>query len=234
MSSAFENHCWRGAVPEDVLEIYKHYQRETFVGPNPALIAIDLYELAYQGGALPVREVAKSYPSSCGEFAWAAIAPTRRLFAAARAAGIPIFYSTSETRLDANPQLIIATNRRGTSTDPAVYDIRPEFKPQTGDIVVRKSRASIFYGTPIVAHLTRLGVRSVIMIGESTSGCLRASSVDAYSNGFHVTIAEQCCFDRSLISHQINLFDLHHKYADVMHVDEIVKHLESQIPITAS
>jgi maleamate amidohydrolase len=66
------------------------------------------------------------------------------------------------------------------------------------------------------------------MIGESTSGCLRASAVDAYSHGFHVTIVEECCYDRSLISHQINLFDLHHKYADVMHVGEVVAHLEKE------
>jgi maleamate amidohydrolase len=54
---------------------------------------------------------------------------------------------------------------------------------------------------------------------------VRASAVDAYSNGFHVVLAEECCFDRSLISHKINLFDMHHKYADVMHIDQIVQHL---------
>ena len=94
--------------------------------------------------------------------------------------------------------------------------------------MIRKQRASAFYGTPLVAHLTQLGVRSVIMVGESTSGCLRASAVDAYSNGYHVTIVEEGCFDRSLISHKINLFDLHHKYADVMSVNEVVVHLERQ------
>ena len=52
--------------------------------------------------------------------------------------------------------------------------------------------------------------------------------VDAYSNGIHVTIAEECVFDRSLLSHKVNLFDLHHKYADVMHVDEIVQHLSKK------
>jgi isochorismate hydrolase len=54
---------------------------------------------------------------------------------------------------------------------------------------------------------------------------VRASSVDAYSNGFHVVRVEECCFDRSMLSHKVNLFDLHHKYADVMHVDEVVAHL---------
>lgn len=233
MATDFENHCWRDVVPPDVLELYKHYERDTFVGPAPALIAIDLYELAYQGGPLPVHEVSKTYPSSCGEHAWAAIPPTQRLFAAAREAGLPIFYSTGETRPDARSRAVLATNRRGMSLDPALFEIRAEFKPQPSDVIIRKARASAFFGTPLVAHLVQLGIKSVIMIGESTSGCLRASAVDAYSNGFHVTLVEECCYDRSLLSHQINLFDLHHKYADVMHVDEVVAHLESGIAAAA-
>jgi nicotinamidase-related amidase len=63
------------------------------------------------------------------------------------------------------------------------------------------------------------------MIGESTSGCLRASAVDAYSHGFHVVVVEECCFDRSELSHKVNLFDLHHKYADVMGVERVVGEL---------
>ncbi len=148
--------------------------------------------------------------------------------------GLPIFYTTGETRTDAKPTAIRATNRqRHAQTIPTLFDIRPEFAPQPGDVVIRKLRASAFFGTPLVAHLTQLGVQSIVMIGESTSGCLRASAVDAYSNGFHVTLVEECCYDRSMISHQINLFDLHHKYADVMHVDEVVAHLEQSALVGA-
>jgi maleamate amidohydrolase len=92
MSGDFEDHCWKDIVSRDLMEIYKQYERATFVGPAPALLAIDLYELVYQGGNRPVVELVKDYPSSCGEYAWAAIEPTRRLFAAARAAGIPVLY----------------------------------------------------------------------------------------------------------------------------------------------
>lgn len=230
MSTDFEDHCWKDIVPPDVLEIYSHYKRDVFVGKAPALVAIDLYELAYQGGPRPVSEVAKSYPSSCGEHAWAAIEPTQRLFAAARAAGIPIFYSTNETRAAGKTNVVKATNRRRPPIDPKLFEIKAEFEPQPGDVVIVKQRASAFYGSPIVAHLTQLGVQSIIMIGESTSGCLRASSVDAYSNGYHVTIVEECCFDRSQLSHKINLFDLHHKYADVMSLEQTVAHLDSLRP----
>ena len=89
-----------------------------------------------------------------------------------------------------------------------------------------KQRASVFFGTPLVAHLTQLGVQTLIICGESTSGCVRATAVDAYSHGYHVVLVEECCFDRSILSHKINLFDMHHKYVDVMHVDDVVAHLD--------
>ena len=91
--------------------------------------------------------------------------------------------------------------------------------------MVYKQRASAFSGTPLIPQLNQMGVDSLIVCGESTSGCVRASVVDGYSNGIHITIAEECVFDRHILSHKINLFDMHHKYADVMHVDEIVQHL---------
>jgi maleamate amidohydrolase len=226
MTEEFENHCWKDVVPLDVIEVYKQYARKVFVGSLPALVAIDLYELAYQGGAKPPLELQCAYPSSCGEYAHAAIEPTKRLFAASRSAGLPIFYSTADTRADSAPGSVTPTKRPGTPTDAASYAIRPEFKPQPGDVVITKQRASAFYGTPLLAHLTLLGIRTIIVCGESTSGCVRASAVDAYSNGFHVVLVEECCFDRSLLSHQVNLFDLHHKYADVLHIDEVVTHLD--------
>ena len=77
------------------------------------------------------------------------------------------------------------------------------------------------------AHLTQAGVDTLLVCGESTSGCVRASVADAYSNGFHVVIAEECVYDRSLLSHKVNLFDMHHKYADVMHLAQLAEHLEA-------
>lgn len=223
MDARFEDHCWKDLVPPEILDTYAHYARETFVGPSPALLAIDLYELVYRPG-----------PSSCGEAAWNAIAPTQRLFAAAREAGIPIFYSTTETRDDSRVTPVRATKRRSVPSDPALYEIKSEFAPRPGDTVIRKMRASALFGTPLVAQLVQLGVQSLIVCGESTSGCVRASAVDAYSYGFHVTLVEECCYDRSELSHKVNLFDLHHKYADVMHVDEVVAALGRLRPGKAS
>ncbi len=225
MSDGFEDHCWKDIVTPDILEVYSCYRRKTFVGSAPALLAIDLYELVYRGGPHPPATIAKAYPSACGHYAYEAIEPTKRLFAAARAAGLPVFYSTGDVRSESRPAFVNATKRVKPSVEASDYAIRPEFKPQPGDVVITKQRASAFYGTPLAAHLTQLGIQTLIVCGESTSGCVRASAVDAYSHGYHVVLVEECCFDRSALSHKVNLFDMHHKYADVMHVDEVITHL---------
>src|SRR5690349_12116552 len=190
MVSKFEDHCWKDVIPADVLAVYAKYAREVQIGPAPALIAVDLYENVYGGGPVPVLDAIQTHPSSCGEYAWAAIEPTQRLFAAARYAGLPIFYTTSDARPDARPRGVGSTRQATASmgADPRKYAIRPEFKPQPGDVVITKQRASGFFGTPLMAHLTKLGVRSVIICGESTSGCVRATAVDAHSNALHVVL----------------------------------------------
>jgi nicotinamidase-related amidase len=225
MVDPFEDHCWSDVVDQDTLDIYRAYRRETSIGRRPALLAIDLYNLVFEGGPLPVRDAAKEFPSSCGVYAWNAIAPIQELFALARSNGIPIIYTTVETRKEVDPTGVRATNRQLEDTGGRAYDIRKEFKPEPGDLVIYKERASALFGTPLIAHLHRHGADSLIVCGESTSGCVRASVVDAYSYGFHTVVVEECCFDRSLLSHKVNLFDLHHKYADVMHLDEVKRHL---------
>ena len=95
-----------------------------------------------------------------------------------------------------------------------------------GEVVIYKERASGFFGTPLIAHLRQAGADSLIIFGESTSGCVRASTVDAYSYGFHNVVVEECTYDRSMLSHKVNLFDLHHKYADVMHIEKVLAHLD--------
>lgn len=224
MARDFEDHCWKDVVDEEILEIYTAYHRKIYVGKNPAVLAIDLYNKAYQGGNRPVREVNRQYSGSCGENAWKAIEPTQQLFAAARKAGVPVIYTTRHV----DTRGVQSTNRNMGRDNVAddIFDIKAELAPEPGELVIYKERASGFFGTPLVAHLRMMGVDSLIICGESTSGCVRASTVDAYSYGFHNVLVEECTYDRSMLSHKVNLFDLHHKYADVMHVDEVIAHLD--------
>ena len=222
MTDKFEDYCWKDVVNAEILEIYEAYRRNLFVGPKPAILAIDLYEKAYQGGNRPVLEVNRQFPGSCGENAWKAIEPTQALCAAARRAGVPIIYTTRH----ADTAGVQSTNRRLGREGENLYGIKKELAPQPGELVIYKERASAFFGTPLVAHLRLNKIESLIVCGESTSGCVRASTVDAYSYGFHSTLVEECTYDRSALSHKVNLFDLHHKYCDVMHVGDVIAHLD--------
>ena len=222
----FNEHCWKDVVPESDLKLYAGWRRETFVGPRPALLCIDLYDLVYRGGAHPPAELNERYPNTCGIYAHRAIAPTKRLIAAARGAGIPIFFCTQDIRPNNRPPGAVSTRRKREVPDDG-YGIYREFALEPQDILIPKQRASIFAGTPLVSHLALLGAQSLIVCGESTSGCVRASVVDGYSSGHHVTVVEECTYDRAELTHKVNLFDMHHKYADVMHVDEVVAHLDS-------
>jgi nicotinamidase-related amidase len=221
MARDFNDHCWNDVIDDEIREIYQAYHRETYVGARPAILAIDLYNKAYLGGNRPVREVNREHAGSCGENAWRAVEPTQRLLAAARAAGIPVIYSTRH----ADTAGVASTNRRKAVETEDLYGIKDEVAPLPGELVIYKERASVFFGTPLIARLRRLGVESLILLGESTSGCVRATTVDAYSYGFHNTLVEECTYDRSMLSHKINLFDMHHKYADVMHVEDVIAHL---------
>jgi nicotinamidase-related amidase len=226
MTAPFEEHCWKDIVDAETFEIYEAYQREVFVGPNPVVLAIDLYKSAYRGGSRPVVEVNRDFPGSCGENAWKALAPTQDLFAAARHAGVPIIYTTRQVDTGG----VRSTNRKYIKPTDDIYDIQEEVAPQPGELVIYKERASAFFGTPLIARLRKMGAESLIICGESTSGCVRASTVDAYSYGFHSVLVEECTYDRSMLSHKVNLFDLHHKYADVMHLADVIAHLDTLAP----
>lgn len=226
--NAFEQHCWQGLYPEEIYDIYAPYQRETQIKGRTALLMIDLYQLCFAGGDRPVRELLADYPSSCGEHAWAALPAIQQVLAATRSAELPVLYSTKDQRNAGASTGVKATHRKpGADSTTKAYAIQPELAPVDGELMIHKERASCFFGTPLVTYLQKLKVETLLVCGESTSGCVRATVVDAYSYGFHTVVVEEGVFDRNPIAHRANLFDLHHKYADVMSVQEVLDHLES-------
>jgi len=220
----FEDHCWKDVVPAEDLKLYETYVRETFIGPNPAVLAIDLYNVVYRGGPHSPYELEEKYPNSCGIYAHNAIEPTQAVLAAARKAGIPIIFCTKDIAPNNRPLDAISTKRRQFTPGADDYDIYHAFEVRKEDIVIRKQRASIFEGTPLRSHLALMGIRTLVVMGEATSGCVRASVVEGFSSGYHVNVVEECVFDRAPLTHKVNLFDMHHKYADVMHAEEVVEH----------
>ena len=106
MSWDFEDHAWKDLISPEDIQLYAHYRRETYLGQRPALLAIDLYNMAYAGGPGPVHEIAKEFPSACGDYAWDAIEPTKQLFSMMRARGFPAIYTTTEDRKEATRRLV--------------------------------------------------------------------------------------------------------------------------------
>ena len=177
----------------------------------------------YKGGPGLPHELDAEYPNSCGVFAHNAIEPTKKLFTATRAAGVPVYYVTAQF----NPNRVNSTKRVHLKTTAEDCEIHDAFAPEPEDVVFRKERPSAFFGTPLIAHLNQRRIDSLIVCGESTSGCVRASVLEAHMFGLHVSVVEECVFDRSEIIHKVSLFDMHHKYADVMKLEEVVSHLEN-------
>ena len=101
--------------------------------------------------------------------------------------------------------------------------------PGPKDIVIKKQKPSGFFGTNLASYLTLLGCDSVIIVGTTTSGCVRATVVDAFSLNYRVILAEEGCFDRSEASHAVSLCDMHAKYADVVSTAEILSYFD-QLP----
>ncbi|MCL5960198.1 MAG: isochorismatase family protein, partial [Chloroflexi bacterium] len=97
--------------------------------------------------------------------------------------------------------------------------------PRAGEWVLEKPRASAFFGTPLAVYLHQQGVDSVLVTGVSTSGCVRASVVDAHSHGFPVFVIEECTFDRAEMSHLVSLYEMNAKYADVVTLGEVLEYV---------
>jgi maleamate amidohydrolase len=201
-------------------------------GKRPALLVIDVNYNFCGDRPEPILESIKRWRNSCGTEAWAGIAVIKRLIAAARGKGVPVIYTTGVRRADHWDDGGWAwKNSRSDETAPRMRTnqdgnmIVPDIAPGPHDIVVLKQKPSGFSGSPLQSYLTLLGCDSVIVTGTTTSGCVRATVIDAFSANLRVVIAEEGCFDRSQASHAINLCDMHAKYADVLKSDEVLAYI---------
>lgn len=203
-------------------------------GQRPALLVIDVNYFFCGDRPEPILESIKRWRNSCGEDAWSAIKVIRRLIDTAREKGVPVIYTTGTARSDLwNRGSWLWTNSRA-GEDAAVQRARnldgntviPDIAPAAQDIVVKKEKPSGFFGTPLLSYLVLLGCDSLIVTGTTTSGCVRATVLDAFANNYRVTVVEDGCFDRSQASHAINLCDMNAKMADVRPSGEVLGFLE--------
>jgi maleamate amidohydrolase len=155
----------------------------------------------------------------------AAIQRTVGLLDFFRKKGLPVAFTRVVYADDGSDAGIFCLKAPGlrmlTETHPA-GQIVPELAPRKSEYIVRKTQASAFFGTGFAPWLVQQRCDTVVVAGCTTSGCVRASVVDALSHNFRPIVARDCVGDRALGPHEANLFDLQQKYADVLARDEIV------------
>jgi nicotinamidase-related amidase len=202
------------------------YGRAAAPGSSPALLVVDV-TYAFTG----LRSGEGAYPLACGPAAWKAVDEIIRLIDAARRGGIPVVYSRNAPRPTAAEAGGWSAKLSSSGEPPRAHDIVDEIAPQPGDLVVTKSKPSAFFATPLVTWLIQLGVDTVFIAGGSTSGCVRASVVDAFSYNLTPFVVAEACFDRSETSHRVNLFELNQKYATVVGLDAACAYLPTGRPV---
>lgn len=226
---------WDALLTSEEQEVFNAFTRPKPLGKRPAVLVVDV-NYAFVGlKPENILDSVKDYRTSCGERGWRGVANISKLLEVARPAGIPIIYTTglNPTRRGAH-----WANRARTveslsllSADELEHQrmgnrILDEIAPCPGDTVIEKRGPSAFFGTPLVGCLNELDVDTLIVTGTTTSGCVRASVVDAAAYNYYVGVVEECCFDRFEISHRVSLMDMHAKYGQVISVDRARRYLQ--------
>jgi maleamate amidohydrolase len=219
---------WESFLTEIDSKVYEKagFGKSVGFGKRPAVLVIDVQYRTVGEANVPILEAMDTYPTAIGERGWEAVAQIKKIIEAAREQGFPILYPVVERKnefdtgrwKDKIPGMVDSSNRIGNRGTEIVEEV----KPLPGEMIVSKRYASAFFGTPLMTYLNDLDVDTLIVTGATTSGCVRATVVDAFSYGFRVIVPEDAVYDRGEVSHAVNLFDMKSKYADVISTDETV------------
>lgn len=181
-------------------------------GERPAILVVDLVKAFTD----PTRMLGADLDSQ--------ITATQSLLEVAHDRGIPVIFSTVRyDDVDLRDAGIWALKQKGSVTLRAEIDgheLDPRLTFAKGDSLLLKKYASCFFGTDLVSRLNSRRIDTLIIAGCTTSGCVRATAVDAIQNGFRPIVVREAVGDRSVAAHEQSLFDLHAKYADVVTLEE--------------
>lgn len=207
--------------PDQMAEDYRSagFNRRLGFGERPAVLIVDMCQAYF------VDDSPLCLPTD------AAVAGCRSLLDAARAADIPVFWSRVEFEPGgANGGVFyrkvaaLSVFDRGGPLGEWV----PGLEPEADETVVTKQQASSFYDTDLAAALRQREIDTLVIAGVSTSGCVRATAVDACQYGFVPIVVDEACGDRSPELHRNTLFDLDAKYADVEPLAHVIEQLQRQ------
>ena len=214
-------------VPEDDRAYYENerrYGNRVGWGERPAVLIVDMTHA--------FADEAPNGAESC-------IEANERLLATARDAGVPVYHTTPNpggtypegypVTTKASPASDRGPERTGDSDRrewvAKLDQIVSPLEPRDEEVVIRKSRSSAFFDTHLGNLLHGQGIDTLVVGGMTTSGCIRATAVDSHSSNFRTIVAEECVADPSMISHEVNLFDLDMKYADVTPLSTVLDRL---------
>ena len=212
---------WDDAIPEEERQLYRAagFGRRAGPGTKPVLLVIDVQYRTVGTLPRPLPEAIAEFPTSCGERGWAAVPHIARLLALFREKRWPVLYPHVAPKQGHDAGRLAEKVPAMFAVPPQGYDFVAEVAPEPGDILLPKKHPSAFFGTPLASHLVDLGADTLVVTGCTTSGCVRASVVDAFSYNFRVMVPSDAVYDRGATSHAVNLFDMAEKYADVMTTD---------------
>ena len=222
---------WDGIISDDEQKAYRAagFGKPTGMGTRPALLIIDVQYRTTGSVEKPFWEAVKEFPTSCGEVAWAAVHHIQPILTLFREKNWPVLYphvapkkAYDGGRLAAKVPSIMTIPERG-------YEFVEEVAPVEGDILVPKKQPSAFFGTALTSYLIDLDADTLVVTGCTTSGCVRSSVIDAFAYNYRIAVPEEAVYDRSRVSHAVNLFDMSEKYADVMPSSDLLKKL-SEVP----
>ena len=208
----------RGGAARDPDDLTSDYRRAGFsgrlgFGEDPAVLVVDIVR-AYLDPASPLYAGVED-----------AVASAARVVAAARDAGVPVLFTRVEFvpgGADGGVFYRKVPALRALDAGSPLADFADDPRPRAGEVVITKQYASAFFGTSLASTLTATGIDTVVIVGLSTSGCVRATAVDAVQHGFAPIVVRDAVGDRDERPHEANLFDLDAKYADVVGEDEVL------------
>lgn len=228
--NSWESHLT--ARDREVLDASGYAQRAGLTGPA-ALLVIDMTHEFIGDEPADLIESVRRWPNSCGEAGWQAAARLAPVLDAARHGGVPVFYTVRSRSHPALDRMAWGAKQEGAGDEPehlvrASGRIPDLIAPREGDVVIPKTKPSAFFHTPLLEYLVGMGIRQVVCCGATTSGCVRATVVDAFSHGFRVAVVGDCTADRFTASHDIGLFDMRCKYADLVTAGEATDHFRGE------
>lgn len=218
---------WDGIIPKEEQELYRQagWGATSGIGRRPALLIIDVQYRSMGETPLPIQQAIDQMSTSCGIYGWRAVPHIARLLSVFRELRAPVLYPYVAQKGEHNRGQF-ETKVPGVMDVPQRgYEFIAEIQPHPEDITIPKFQASAFHGTALTSYLIGLGVDTLVVTGCTTSGCVRATVVDACALNFKVVVPQDAVYDRSQTSHAVNLFDMASKYADVMTTDDLAEQL---------